>query len=151
MVGFIKMGNPPGRVLTVFRRSHLRGNTPNVHQTIRHNYSVTRRKLICVSSSVYSHGTLNYPSRRSNKTLYYDLINLEDWRKLHNQELHNLYSSPNIIRMIKSRRMRWSGHVAQMGRRGMHTGYWWESQKERDHWEDQDVCGWTILKWILER
>jgi hypothetical protein len=38
-----------------------------------------------------------------------------DWRKLHNEELHNLYSSPNIIRMIKSRRMRWTGHVAQMG------------------------------------
>jgi hypothetical protein len=33
----------------------------------------------------------------------------------------------------------------------MHIGYWWESQKERDHWEDQDVGGWTILKWILER
>jgi hypothetical protein len=37
------------------------------------------------------------------------------------------------------------------GRRGMHIGYWWESQKKRAHWEDQDVCGWTILKWILER
>jgi hypothetical protein len=37
-----------------------------------------------------------------------------DWRKLHNEELHSLYSSPNIIRMIKSRRMRWAGHVAQM-------------------------------------
>jgi hypothetical protein len=37
------------------------------------------------------------------------------WRKLHNEELHNLYSSPNIIRMIESRRMRWSGHVARMG------------------------------------
>jgi hypothetical protein len=33
----------------------------------------------------------------------------------------------------------------------MHIGYWWESQKVRDHWEDQDVGGWTILKWILER
>jgi hypothetical protein len=33
----------------------------------------------------------------------------------------------------------------------MHIGYWWESQMERDHWEDQDVAGWTILKWILER
>jgi hypothetical protein len=38
-----------------------------------------------------------------------------DWRKLHNEELHNLYSWPNIIRMIKSRRMRWTGHVARMG------------------------------------
>jgi hypothetical protein len=38
-----------------------------------------------------------------------------DWRKLHNEELHNLYSSPNIIRMTKSRRMRWAGHVARMG------------------------------------
>jgi hypothetical protein len=37
------------------------------------------------------------------------------WRKLHNEELHNLYSSPNIIRIIKSRRMRWAGHVARMG------------------------------------
>jgi hypothetical protein len=56
-----------------------------------------------------------------------------DWRKLHNEELHNLHSSPNIIRTIKSRRMRWTGHVARMGRRGMHIGYWWESQKERDN------------------
>jgi hypothetical protein len=38
-----------------------------------------------------------------------------DWRKLHNRELHNLYSSPNIIRMFKSRKMRWAGHVAHMG------------------------------------
>jgi hypothetical protein len=33
----------------------------------------------------------------------------------------------------------------------MHIGYWWGSQKERDNWEDQDVDGWKILKWILER
>jgi hypothetical protein len=37
------------------------------------------------------------------------------WRKLHNEELHDLYSSPSIIRIIKARRMRWSGHVARMG------------------------------------
>jgi hypothetical protein len=37
------------------------------------------------------------------------------WRKLHNEKLHNLYSSPSTIRIIKSRRMRWAGHVAQMG------------------------------------
>jgi hypothetical protein len=38
-----------------------------------------------------------------------------------------------------------------MGRRGMHIGYGWESQNEKDHLEDQNVGGWTILKWILER
>jgi hypothetical protein len=37
------------------------------------------------------------------------------WRELHNEELHNLYSSPSIIRMIKSRRMRWAGHVSRIG------------------------------------
>jgi hypothetical protein len=39
-----------------------------------------------------------------------------EWRKLHNEELNDLYSSPNIIRLIKSRIMRWAGHVACMGR-----------------------------------
>jgi hypothetical protein len=38
-----------------------------------------------------------------------------EWRKLHNEELHNLYSSPDIIRQAKSRRMRWAGHVARIG------------------------------------
>jgi hypothetical protein len=38
-----------------------------------------------------------------------------EWRKLHNEELHNLYSSPDIVRQVKSRRMRWAGHVARMG------------------------------------
>jgi hypothetical protein len=38
-----------------------------------------------------------------------------EWRKLHNEELHDLYSSPTMVRVIKSRRMKWAGHVARMG------------------------------------
>jgi hypothetical protein len=56
-----------------------------------------------------------------------------EWRKLHNKEFRDLYSSPSIIRIIKSKRKRWAGHVARIGRRGPRIGYWWESHKERDH------------------
>jgi hypothetical protein len=55
-----------------------------------------------------------------------------------------------MYNLIKSKRMRWGGHVARMGRRGMHIGYWLESQIERENWEDQGAGGWTILKLILE-
>jgi hypothetical protein len=59
------------------------------------------------------------------------------WRKLHNEELRDLYSSPIIIRIIKSRRMRWTGHVARMGvwevPVELNIGCWWESHRERDH------------------
>jgi hypothetical protein len=50
--------------------------------------------------------------------------------KMHNEELHNVYCSPSIIRMIKSRRMRWARHVAQMGRRGMDIGFRWETRRK---------------------
>jgi len=44
-----------------------------------------------------------------------------EWKKLHNEELNDLYCSPNIVRVIKSKRMRWAGHVARMGeRRGVY-------------------------------
>jgi hypothetical protein len=56
-----------------------------------------------------------------------------EWRKLHNKELHDLYSSPIIIRIIKPRRMRWACHIARMGRRGTLIDYWWESQRKRGH------------------
>jgi hypothetical protein len=46
-----------------------------------------------------------------------------EWRRLHNEELYALYSSPNIIRVIKSRRLRWAGHVARMGIEDVNTGF----------------------------
>jgi hypothetical protein len=67
-----------------------------------------------------------------------------DRRKLHNEGFHNLYSWPGKITMVKSRRIRSVGNVACMGRRAMHTWSWWESQKERDHWDDVDVGGKNI-------
>jgi hypothetical protein len=73
------------------------------------------------------------------------------WRKLRNDELHNLYSSPNIVRVIKSRRMRWAGHVARMGDgRGVYK-VWLGGPKVRDHWEDLGVGGRITLRWSLGR
>jgi hypothetical protein len=66
-----------------------------------------------------------------------------EWRKLHNEELHILYSSPNIIRQIKSRRMRWAGHVARMGEeRNVYRGLMGKPEgkrplgRPRRRWED---------------
>jgi hypothetical protein len=73
------------------------------------------------------------------------------WRKLHNDELHDLYSSPNIVRVIKSRRMRWAEHVARMGRGEVLTGFWLGGPKLRDHWEDLGVGGRITLRWTLGR
>jgi hypothetical protein len=82
-----------------------------------------------------------------------------EWRRLHNEELNDLYSSPTIIRVIKSKRIRWAGHVAPMGNREVYTGFWWGDLREGDHlgrpvhrWEDnikmdlQEV-GWG-MDWI---
>jgi hypothetical protein len=72
------------------------------------------------------------------------------WRKLHNDELHDLYSSRHIVRVIKSRRMRWDGHVARMGER-KGKGFCLGSPKVRDHWEVIGVCGRITLSWALGR
>jgi hypothetical protein len=69
-----------------------------------------------------------------------------EWRRLHNEELNDLHSSPNIIRVIKSRRMSWAGHVAHMGKREVHTGFWWGDLREGDHLGDLAVDGRIILK-----
>jgi hypothetical protein len=83
-----------------------------------------------------------------------------DWRNLHNEELHNLYSSPSIIRMIKTRRMRRAGHVARMGAKrnayrilvGKPEGkrplgrpiHKWVDNKKMDFRE----IGWGFMDWI---
>jgi hypothetical protein len=53
------------------------------------------------------------------------------WRKLHNEELNDLYFSPIIVRVIKLRRMRWTGHVARMGERRGYTGFGGKNLRER--------------------
>jgi hypothetical protein len=70
------------------------------------------------------------------------------WRKLHNDELHSLYSSPNIVRVIKSRRMRWAGHVACMGEgRGVYRVLVGRPKRKRPlgrprrRWEDNIKMG----------
>jgi len=74
-----------------------------------------------------------------------------EWRRLHNEELNDLYSSPNIARVIKSRRMRWAGHVARMGEKKGCIGSWWGNRREGDHWGDLGVDGLIILGRISKR
>ena len=83
-----------------------------------------------------------------------------EWRNLHNKELYDLYCSPNIVRVMKSRRMRWAGHVARMGERGVHTGFWWGKPagksplgRPRRRWEnniemDRQKMGCGGMDWI---
>jgi hypothetical protein len=73
------------------------------------------------------------------------------WRKLHNDELHSLYSSPNIVRMIKSRRMRWAGHVACMGEGRGFCRVLVGGPRGRDHRGDLGVGGRITLGWTLGR
>ena len=74
-----------------------------------------------------------------------------EWRRLHNEELYDQYSSPYIIRVIESRRMRWAGHVERRGRE-VHTALWWGNMKEGDNLEDLGRRRWenNIKKRVQE-
>jgi len=74
-----------------------------------------------------------------------------EWRRLHNEELNDLYTSPSIVRVIKSSRMRWAGHVARMDEERGCIGSWWENRRERDHWGDLGIDVRIILGWISRR
>jgi hypothetical protein len=69
-----------------------------------------------------------------------------EWRKLHNEDLNDLYSLPNIVRVVKSRRMRWAGNVARMGEgRGVHRVLVGKPEG------NPDVDGRIILRWIFRK
>jgi hypothetical protein len=73
----------------------------------------------------------------------------EEWRKLHNEEFNDLYSSPNIIRVIKARKTRWEGHVALMGRVTVYTEFLWRHLRLRDQLGNPGIDGMIILGWIF--
>jgi len=73
------------------------------------------------------------------------------WSRLHNEELSDLYYTPKIVRVIKTRRMRWAGHVTRMGEERDAYRVWRGNRRERDHWGDLGVDGWIILGWISRR
>jgi len=72
-----------------------------------------------------------------------------EWIKLHNEELSGLYSSPIIVRVIKSRRMRWAGHVARMRQRRDVYIVVLGNLRERDHLDDRGIDEKIILRWIF--
>ena len=74
-----------------------------------------------------------------------------EWRKLLNEELSDLYSLPNIVRVVKSRRMRWAGHVARMGEgRGVHRVLVGRPEGKRPP-GGPDADGGIILRWIFRK
>jgi hypothetical protein len=74
-----------------------------------------------------------------------------DWKRLHNEELNDLYSSPNFVRVIKSRRMRWAGHVARTGEERWVYRVLVGKPEGRNHWGDLGVDRWIILGCISRR
>jgi hypothetical protein len=72
-------------------------------------------------------------------------------RKHHNEELNDMYSSPTIVQVTKSIRMRWVGHVVHTGRGEACTGFRWGNLRDRDQWGDPGIDGRIILRWIFKK
>jgi hypothetical protein len=113
------------------------------------NVKVKIYKIIILPVILYGFGTWSLTLREDHRLRVFEnrvLIKIfgpkrdevtGEWRKLHNEELHNLYSSPDIIRQVKSRRMRWAGHVARMGK----------ERKVYKVWEGKRPLGRPRLRW----
>ena len=69
---------------------------------------------------------------------------------MHSDRLHAIHSS-DVNLLIKCRRMRWAGKVARMGKREVHTGFWWENLRKRHHFQDIGAGGRITLKWLRNK
>ena len=75
-----------------------------------------------------------------------------EWRRLHNEELNDLYSSPNITRVDQSKKNEMGGARSTYGGRGeVHTGFWWGNLRESDNLGDTGIGGRIILKWMFRK
>jgi hypothetical protein len=117
------------------------------------NVKVKKYKTTVLPAVLYGCETLALASRDEHKLRVFENMVLRtisgpkrdkvlgEWRKLHNAELHNMYSYSRIIRQIKAKRMRWVGHVAHMQQERKVTRFWWESLKETHHLKSEAKMG----------
>ena len=125
----------------------------NVSMSIQRFASISARCATLSRASLHDFRRYHYPLNRVLRGIFgpkRDEVTRE-WRKLHNEEFNDLYSSPNIVRVIKSRRMRWKRHVERMGRGEAYTGFWWGDLRETDHFGGPGVDGRIILRWIFRK
>ena len=126
---------PPSQKLWISARCHLEGFPTEIAEdvgiSIEFEYHIFIDPILCI---VDIHYFVEYFE-------YCTLAVTGEWRRLHNEELHSLYHLPNIVRVIKSRRLRWAEHVARME----------EGRSAFKIWGGLGVDGRTILEWTLKR